>query len=248
MSVATLKKKTFRGGNPRVDPISGVGNKGFSLNGCLRNIGGVGQFRMVSNVTRTLFRGTTPVGWGGCCGTYPQYIANSGNCCTNDSSIVKLSTKNTRGMLDEKYLGILHGAYPNTWVKDDDNSYRITDTQSQYIESLTWKAGSCKFQADKSANTTVADAEACKCAKGKFYHIGGKKYMFYKPTTKFVGGYTTQNQYITAGGVAKNNDLPTPACARPFPYSLSHNGCDVNYNTIEQAVGKGYIVPPPPLH
>jgi len=137
MSVATLKKKTFRGGNPRVDPISGVGNKGFSLNGSLRNIGGVGQFRMVSNVTRTLFRGNTPVGWGGCCGTYPQYIANSGNCSTNDSSIVKLSTKNTKGMLDEKYLGILHGAYPNTWVKDDNNSYRITDTQSQYIESLS---------------------------------------------------------------------------------------------------------------
>ena len=64
MSIATLKKKTFRGGNPRVDPISGVGNSGFSLNGCLRNIGGVGQFRMVSNVTRTLFRGNTPVGWG----------------------------------------------------------------------------------------------------------------------------------------------------------------------------------------
>ena len=243
MSIATLKKKTFRGGNPRVDSISGVGHNGFSLNGCLRNIGGVGQFRMVSNVTRTLFRGNTPVGWGGCCGTYPQYIANSGNCCTNDSSIVKLSTKNTKGMLDEKYLGILHGAYPNTWVKDDDNSYRITDTQSQYIESLTWKAGSCKFQADKSGNTTVADAEACKCSQGKFYHIGGKKYMFYKPTTKFVGGYVSQGQYITTGGVATNNCLPTPASARPFPYSLSHNGCDVNYNTIEQAAGKGYILP-----
>jgi hypothetical protein len=146
-------------------------------------------------------------------------------------------------MLDEKYLGILHGAYPNTWVKDDNNSYRITDTQSQYIESLTWKAGSCKFQADKSGNTTVADAKACECVNGKFYHIGGKKYMFYKPTTKFVGGYTTQGQYITTGGVAKNNYLPTPACARPFPYSLAHNGCDVNYNTIEQAAGKGFILP-----
>jgi hypothetical protein len=244
MSVATLKKKTFRGGNPRVDPISGIGQNGFSLNGCLRNIGGVGQFRMVSNVTRTLFRGNTPVGWGGCCGTYPQYIANSGNCCKiNDSSIVKLSTKNTKGMLDEKYLGILHGAYPNTWVKDDDNSYRITDTQSQYIESLSWKAGSCKFQANARGNTTVADAEVCKCSQGKFYHIGGKKYRFYNPTTKFVGGYTTQGQYITTGGVAKNNYLPTPPCARPFPYSLAHNGCDVNYNTIEQAAGRGYIAP-----
>ena len=146
-------------------------------------------------------------------------------------------------MLDEKYKGILHGAYPNTWVKDDDNSYRVTDTQSQYIESLSWKYGACKFQANKSGNTTNADAEACKCLQGKFYHIGGKKYMYYKPTTKFVGGYTTQNQYITTGGVAKKNDLPTPPCARPFPYSLSHNGCDVNYNTIEQAAGNGYILP-----
>ena len=144
-------------------------------------------------------------------------------------------------MLDEKYLGILHGAYPNTWVKDDDNSYRITDTQSQYIESLSWKAGSCKFQANARGNTTVAYAEVCKCSQGKFYHIGGKKYRFYNPTTKFVGGSTTQGQYITTGGVAKNNYLPTPPCARPFPYSLAHNGCDVNYNTIEQAAGRGYI-------
>ena len=151
-------------------------------------------------------------------------------------------------MLDEKYLGILHGAYPNTWVKDDDNSYRITDSQSQYTESLSWKVGSCKFQADKSANTTVADAEVCKCLQGSFYHIGGKKYMYYKPTTKFVGGYTTQGQYITTGGVAKNNYLPPPPCARPFPYSLSHNGCDINYNTIEQARGKGFIVKNPNTH
>ena len=69
--------------------------------------------------------------------------------------------------------------------------------------------------------------------------------MFYKPTTKFVGGYTTQNQYITTGGVAKNNCLPTPAWARPFPYTLSHNGCDVNYNTIEEAAGRGFILPLP---
>ena len=29
MSIATLKKKTFRGGNPRVDVISGKGHDGF---------------------------------------------------------------------------------------------------------------------------------------------------------------------------------------------------------------------------
>ena len=64
MSIATLKRKTNLGGNPRNDPISGIGTKGFALNGTLRNIGGVGQFRMVSNVTRTRFRGNTPMGYG----------------------------------------------------------------------------------------------------------------------------------------------------------------------------------------
>lgn len=177
MSIATLKKNLSRRQSARRSDLRCRKQRVFAERLSSQHWR-VGQFRMVSNVTRTLFRGNTPVGWGGCCGTYPQYIANSGNCCTNDSSIVKLSTKNTKGMLDEKYLGILHGAYPNTWVKDDDNSYRITDTQSQYIESLTWKAGSCKFQADKSGNTTVADAEACKCSQGKFYHIGGKNTCF----------------------------------------------------------------------
>ena len=33
MSIATLKRKTNLGGNPRNDPISGIGNKGFALNG-----------------------------------------------------------------------------------------------------------------------------------------------------------------------------------------------------------------------
>ena len=89
--IQTLKRKTKLGGNPREDPISGVGKLGFSLNGTLRNHGGVGCFRMVSNVTRTPFRGTLPMGNGGCCGNYYDVPLNSGNCCTNDSSIVKKS-------------------------------------------------------------------------------------------------------------------------------------------------------------
>ena len=83
MSIATLKRKTTRGGNPRLDPVSGIGAKGFSLNGGYRNIGAVGQFRMVSNVTRTPFRGTQPMGHGGAANTYYDVPCNSGSCCTN---------------------------------------------------------------------------------------------------------------------------------------------------------------------
>ena len=72
-------------------------------------------------------------------------LFNSGECCTNDGSIIKKSTKNTQGMLDERFKGILFGTYPNTWVKDDENSYRITKTQGQHVDNITRKVGSCNF-------------------------------------------------------------------------------------------------------
>ena len=68
MSIVVLKNKSRS--NPRFAPISGRGKDGFSLNGGYRNIGAVGQFRMISNTTRTPFRGTHPMGNGGKYGAY----------------------------------------------------------------------------------------------------------------------------------------------------------------------------------
>jgi len=245
MSIATLKRKTNSGGNPRNDPISGVGNKGFALNGTLRNIGGVGQFRMVSNVTRTRYRGNTPVGWGGSGGAYPVYIFNSGDCCTNDANIIKKSTKNTAAMIDERFKGILFGTYPNTWVKDDDNSYRITKTQGQYVGAVTNKVGSCNFSKPLCCNVD----NTCTCTRGKYIYIGTKKKLFYHPTTKNVANFApygemmSQGVYITAGGVAKKNNLPTPSCMQHYPPMLSHTGCNTNVITWQQAKAVG-IMPP----
>jgi hypothetical protein len=245
MSIATLKRKTNSGGNPRNDPISGVGNKGFALNGTLRNIGGVGQFRMVSNVTRTRYRGNTPVGWGGNGGAYPVYVFNSGDCCTNDANIIKKSTKNTAAMIDERFKGILFGTYPNTWVKDDDNSYRITKTQGQYVGAVTNKVGSCFFNEPLCCNV---DNE-CTCTRGRYIYIGTKKKLFYKPTTKNVGNFSpygemmSQGVYITAGGVAKNNNLPTPSCMQHYPPMLSNTGCGTDVITWQEAKAVG-IMPP----
>ena len=245
MSLATLKRKTNSGGNPRNDPISGVGNKGFALNGTLRNIGGVGQFRMVSNVTRTRYRGNTPVGWGGSGGQYPVYIFNSGDCSTNDANIIKKSTKNTAAMIDERFKGILFGTYPNTWVKDDDNSYRITKTQGQYIGAVTNKVGSCNFSNPLCCNVD----NTCTCTRGRYIYIGTKKKLFYRPTTKNVANFSpygemmSQGVYITAGGVAKKNNLPTPSCMQHYPPMLSHTGCNTNVVTWQEAKAVG-IMPP----
>ena len=243
MSLATLKKKTFLGGNPRADPISGIGNKGFSLNGTLRNFGNVGQFRMVSNVTRTRYRGNTPMGNGGCCGTYPVYISNSGDCCNNDPNIVKKSTKNTQSMLNERYKGILSGTYPNTWVKDDCNSYRITKTQGQYVQNVSREYGSCNFESPPGCDIT----NKCTCAQGRYIFIGTKKKLFYSPTTKNVNNFSpygnsmSQGVYITAGGVSKKNNLPTPACLQHFPPMLPNNRCNNNIITWQQAKAVGIL-------
>jgi len=109
MSIATLKKKSRS--NRRFAPISGRGDDGFSLNGGYRNIGAVGQFRMISNTTRTPFRGTHPMGNGGSGGKYYDVPLNSGSCCTNDNQIIKKSSLNTAGMIDTKYKWT-KGTYP----------------------------------------------------------------------------------------------------------------------------------------
>jgi len=238
MSIATLKRKTMKGGNPRLDPVSGMSTNGFSLNGGYRNIGAVGQFRMVSNVTRTPFRGTQPMGHGGFAGEYYNKPSNSGSCCTNDDAIIKHSSLNTAGMIDEKYKWT-KSQYPRYWVKDDDNANRQTKTQGQLTRSKTWAAGACNFE--KAANDDPLNVWQCKnkCV----YWIGGKKRFLYYPYAKWLNTTKVQSQgaYITAGGVARLNRLPTPACMQHYPMMLTANGCDSNAVTWQQAQALGLL-------
>ena len=242
MSIATLKLKTIRGGNPRLDPVSGIGANGFSLSGGYRNIGVVGQFRMVSNVTRTPFRGTQPMGHGGNGNSYYNVPCNSGNCCTNDDAIIKRSSLNTAGMLDEKYKWT-KSQYPRYWVKDDDNSYRITKTQGQLTGGKTQAAGACNFE--KAANNDPNNIWQC---KGKcVYWIGGTKNLMYYPYAKWLNTTKVQSQglYINAGGVARNNCLPTPSCIQHYPMMLCHDhqSCNINPVTWQQAQAVGLLPP-----
>ena len=53
----------------------------------------------------------------------------------------------------------------------------------------------------------------------------------------------SQGVYITAGGLAKKNNLPTPSCMQHYPPMLSHTGCDTDVVTWQQAKAVG-IMPP----
>jgi hypothetical protein len=228
MSIVTLKKKSRH--NRRFAPISGRAEDGFSLNGGHRNIGAVGQFRLISNTTRTPFRGTAPMGHGGNGGAYYDKPLNSGSCCTNDNHIIKKSSKNTAGMIDTKYAWT-KGTYPNYWVKEDDNSYNLTRDQATYIRNLTQQNGNCNVDYEPTDNfiySCSGNRNACS------YYIGTKKYIR-KPYAKQLNqSPISQGQYILTGGAFKKECLPTPANKQPFPMKLNHN----NYTT-HHVLGNG---------
>jgi hypothetical protein len=102
MSVATLKRKT----QTQYRNMS-VGQSAFSLNGTYRSQGYIGQTSLSRSLPRTLAKGNTIRGHGGCCGTYPKYPAIlSAVNSTENISVVKKSTLSNKGMLDTKYRWI----------------------------------------------------------------------------------------------------------------------------------------------
>ena len=216
MSIATLKKKSRVVYGERVNS-STVSQNGFSLNGIKRVIGSVGQTNLAKSVTRTPFKGTEPKGRGGgkpcrlsgrfarICGSsgYPTVVSNSGSCSTNQI-LVKLSTKNTKGMINTKYKWI-HSAYPRYCVHEVD---KINDA-GQYIEDIKTKAAGCTI------SKTTATTKSCT----NRYHIGGKYYMKDICTSK------TSEELAAVESYNKYMDKLKAKCLqlKPLPYGVNKN-------------------------
>jgi hypothetical protein len=231
MSIVVLKRNSRR----FQAPISGRGHDGFSLVGGYRNVGAVGQTNLAKSVTRTRFRGNAPMGHGGCCGTYKISVCNSGSCCTNDPSIIKSTVKNTKGAILKQYKWI-HSAYPRYWVKPDD-SMPENYSQGIYVKNLTAQYSNCVVN---KVDAGINDCDGNLQCRAASYHIGGKKYYRSFYSKDLNSRPTSCSQYVTAGLYKKNN-LPTPPCLQSFPMNLSHNGCDVNYLTPQEAIAAGAL-------
>jgi len=133
MSIATLKKKT----QAKYNNIS-VNQSQFSLNGTLRNQGYVGQTSLSRSLPKTLMKGDTIKGHGGCCGQYPVLpVVQSAVTSLNDPNIVKPSVLGTEGLIETKYRWIKR-PQPYTVVKPDNN--RHLGTQQDYIKNKAKKA------------------------------------------------------------------------------------------------------------
>ena len=229
MSLHVLKRKSRR----FQVPVSGKKN-GFALNGTHRNIGGVlPSANLSKSVTRTRFRGTEPMGNGGCCGTYKRSIHNSGSCCSNDSSIVKTSTKNTSGLINTKYKWV-NSSWPRSTVKTMD-SMPLNYTQGEYIKEKVADNTICvPIKTDAGINTL------CNNCKAASYFIGGKKKVSTMYSKNLNSVPITQSEYMR-GLLKKKNCLPTPANKAAFPMTLIKNGCDTDYYTPEEAIAAGLL-------
>ena len=118
MSIVALKKKTQARYNN-----NSVGLPQFSLNGTYRNQGYVGQTSLSRSLPRTLARGNTLRGSGGCCGKYnksPSIL--SAVTSTENNQVVKSSVLSYDGMAATKYQWIRRPA-PITVVKSDNNNH-----------------------------------------------------------------------------------------------------------------------------
>lgn len=194
MSIVALKKKTQARYNN-----SSVGLPQFSLNGTHRNQGYIGQTSLSRSLPRTLARGNTLRGSGGCCGKYYKGTSVlSAVTSTEDNTVVKSSVLSYDGMSATKYRWIRRPA-PITAVKSDNNN---NNTSAQdYIKKLST---ACYVNTNNNNNTCnkniVKTNIIChgKCdalptnAGGSLYKNNGVTIT--KPQTKFTS--LSYGQYL----------------------------------------------------
>jgi hypothetical protein len=165
MSIATLKKKTAA----KYNNVS-VSQPVFSLNGTHRNQGYVGQTSVSRSLSRTLIRNGGYRNHGGCCGTfYVGPVVQSSISDVEDTNVVKVSTKNTLGLLHVNKYECLWRPAPYTVVKMDSN--HNINSQSDYIKNVQKNAlndGSSCVGKPSNCNIVKPASELSAISQGEY--------------------------------------------------------------------------------
>jgi hypothetical protein len=244
MSIVTLKRNSRR----FQVPISG-GEKVFSLNGGHRNLRAFGNTNLAQLKKKAEF------------------------CYANDPTIVKLSTKNTKGYVYDNlwYPTCTVGGTslplanndgsgercmnPVQWVK---NYSPLSSSQGIYILDKVVAAtatgtGATFIDAEGNVRPCLGAPEIKNdtgfkgCGNGvkMNYWVGGRPICqnMYAKNGGFQGQGALISSIYTRTLLKKNNCLPTPVTAQAFPPAVLHNGCDVNYLTPQAAIAGGLLPP-----
>ena len=193
MSIVALKKKSRR----YIDPISKGGN--FSLNGGHRSVGVVG----ITNL-----------------GLYTNKYGAT--CCTsNDSTIIKSSTMNTKGMLARKFVNCNNNC-PKNWVQP---ITPIDLEQGQYIKIKSHQISGYKI--NNIPNIKSSCDTDCKVKIKNDYHKNAKCAI-------------SSSEYMK-GKFMKKNCLPTPKCKQHFPSGKIQSQCKTNVLNADAAKSAGLL-------
>jgi hypothetical protein len=211
MSIATLKKKT----QTQYHNMSVNSKNGFSLNGTHRSQGYVGQTMLSRSLPKTMMRGNTIRGYGGCCGEYKVCpIVQSAVLSLNDTNVVKASVVNNDGMIATKYKWI-NRPDPETTVKPDSN--QNINTGSQYTTLLAKKTISDML--DPSCNVvktidTTNPVSSCKTTDRIKGCIG-----ITKPESQYVAITAGEYLYRLHNDCVKNDKAYVAKKTQGAPYA-----------------------------
>ena len=227
MSIATLKKKTKN----QYNALSVGSKNGFSLNGTHRNQGYIGQSTQSRFLSRTLMKGNTIRGHGGCCGQYPIYnIVQTSVRSTEDPNVVKPSVLNTMGMISTKYRWIRRPQPYSTTKEVDTHEW---DSQSHYVQSKSTRIQTLIAQCNeanpiKNLPCKQACSDNCRpiCSKNTNYNnrsqnIIIKPHPMGDPNKQFI----SQSSYIENKLRIKcsvNDIMKSSVSTRNTPFACSN--------------------------
>ena len=220
MSIVVLKRKTAAKYGTHTPPESGS----FSLNGIYRFVG-VGPTNLAKSVTRTPFVGTVPKGHGGgsrcrvggikgrstkcssSTGGVSNVVSLSGSNLTTQTS-VKTSSLSNAAMLDTKFMGIFHGAYPNSWVQPPapDMAQRVEHKQLETVHNEL-----CSPCPTVNGRPCVSNGSGCVAPYTKELNMHAQNYAQYN------------QRLMSRRFLAKPN----------FPFQVTNSGCNTFYRRVE---------------
>jgi hypothetical protein len=214
MSIATMKKKT----QAQYSSHS-VGPQGFSINGTHRNQGYVGQTMLSRSLPRTLMKGNTLRGHGGCCGKYNiGPVIQSAVTSTEDPNIVKSAVINTPGLIATKYRWIRR-PQPYMTVKPDYN--QNINSQTAHITNLTQKTINNINSCNNTDGTKPVSPNktCCQYVGSSNYNVSTNNKNITKPISNYVP--ISQGEYILKlDNKCTNNNVAfvnNPKIGAPLP-------------------------------
>jgi hypothetical protein len=238
------------GGKASTFIVQSAGPVGFSLNGGRRNVGYVGQSMAMSR-NGTPFRGALPYGIGsgyktGGSDQMPVFNANRAIVLGDQYQYIKPTVLTTKGMLEKKYMGILHGQYPNTWVQPVYPNGSLSDNSSQWLYIQTKAAANICVNDTNKPEVYVGyrvpcGPNGCSTSSAKYVYKIQESNAGY---TKTLGIPQAASQYTLQVQRKCANPL---SVQKPFPFAVNGGSANASSGSSYRPVpvqNVNYVVPP----